>query len=328
MKTGKIPENVLERSVFKMIKHRRDDIIVRPGVGLDCAVAKLEPDELLVMSTDPITGASDDLGKLAVNVTANDLASNGATPMGLMITALLPTDAKEKHIKTLMKEIDEECAKLGMEVMGGHTEVTTAVNQIVLSVAGIGKIKKDRMLSAVKVKPGFEIVMTKAIALEGTSIIATSLYDKLLERFPKQLVDDAKAFVDEISVVKEGNIALEHGAVFMHDVTEGGIFGALWEVAKAANLGIEVDLKKIPVRQETIEICNYIDVNPYMLISSGSMVIATERGCELVDKLKKEGIHSAVIGRFTDGHDKVIVNEDEKRYLEQPAVDELYRALE
>lgn len=327
MKIGKLPENVLKRSVFNMINHRRQEVIVRPGVGLDCAVADLGEDELLVMSADPITGADTDLGKLAVNITANDLASNGATPIGIMVTALLPTDIKESQIKKIMKEIDEECGKLRMEVMGGHTEITPVVNQVVLSVAGIGKIKKDKMLSADRVKPGFEIIMTKAIALEGTSIIANAREKELMERFPKDMIDTAKAFIDEISVVPDGEIAAQNGAVFMHDVTEGGIFGALWEVASAAGLGVEVYLKRIPVRQETIEICNYVDVNPYMLISSGSMVIAAEHGNALVEALASEGIDAAVIGKFTDSNDKAVINGDDIRFLEQPAVDELYKAL-
>lgn len=327
MKTGKLPENVLKRSVFKMINHRRDEVIIRPGVGLDCAVADLGDEELLVMSCDPITGSQSDLGKLAVNVTANDIAANGAIPVGLMVTALLPTTIKESQIKNLMKEIDEECGKLKMEVMGGHTEVTPVVNQIVLSVAGVGKIKREKMLSANKIKPGFEIVMTKAIALEGTSIIANEKEEELLTRFPKDLINTAKSFINEISVVPEGMIAVDNGAVFMHDVTEGGIFGALWEVSCAANYGIEVDLKKIPVRQETIEICNYVDVNPYMLISSGSMVIAIEHGNRLVDELGKAGIEAAVIGSFTDNNDKVVKNGEDTRYLEQPSVDELYKVI-
>lgn len=328
MKVGKLPENVLKRSVFKMINARRDEVIVRPGVGLDCSVLDLGEDELLVMSTDPITGAATDIGKLAVHVTANDLASNGATAIGIMVTALLPTNIKESQIKNVMQELDEECGKLNMEVIGGHTEVTTVVNQIVLSVTGVGKIKKDKLLDSKNVKAGYEIVVTKAVGLEGTSIIANSRYEELCERFPKEMVDAAKLFVEEISVVPEGMIAIDNGAVFMHDVTEGGIFGALWEVASAAQLGIHVDLKKIPIRQETVEICNYVDINPYMLISSGSMIIATEHGNSLVAALKDKGIDATVIGVFTEGNDKIVQNGDDRRFLEQPAVDELYKAIE
>ena len=327
MKIGKLPENVLKRSVFKMITHRRQEVLIPPGVGLDCAVADLGNDELVVMSCDPITGASKDIGKLAVHVTANDLASNGAIPVGLMVTALLPVSIKESQIKAVMKEMDDECRKLNMEVMGGHTEVTDAVNKIVLSVAGIGKIKKDKMLSSNNIKPGYEIVVTKSVGLEGTSIIASEKQEELEEHFPKQLVETAKGFVNDISVVHEGRVAADNGAVFMHDVTEGGIFGALWEISSAAGYGIEVDLKKIPIRQETVEICNYVDINPYMLISSGSMVIVTPNGNAMVDVLAGEGIGAAVIGRFTDNNDKVVVNGDDKRYLEQPSVDELYKVV-
>jgi hydrogenase maturation factor len=120
---------------------------------------------------------------------------------------------------------------------------------------------------------------------------------------------------------------MEHGVSAMHDVTEGGVFGALWEMAAASGTGIEVDLKKIPVRQETVEICEYFDINPYMLISSGAMLIATAHGSHLVDRLAAAGIHGAVIGCATSGNDRIIRNGDERRFLEPPKTDELFAAL-
>ena len=120
---------------------------------------------------------------------------------------------------------------------------------------------------------------------------------------------------------------MEIGVSAMHDVTEGGIFGALWEMAAASGVGLEVDLRKIPIRQETIEVCEVFDINPYMLISSGAMLIGTDHGSQLVEALKRAGIHGAVVGRATKGNDRVIINGEERRFLEPPKTDELFRAM-
>ena len=120
---------------------------------------------------------------------------------------------------------------------------------------------------------------------------------------------------------------MKSGVSAMHDVTEGGIFGALWEMAEASGVGLEIDLKKIPVRQETIEVCEFFGVNPYLLISSGSMLMAAEDGNHLVRELEKAGIKATIIGKATTGNDRVLLNEDERRFLEPPKTDELYKVI-
>lgn len=326
MKIGKVPENVMKRSVFKQIRYKREEVLVHPGVGEDCSVLQLEPDEVFVMSTDPITGAMTDIGTLAVHVTANDLATAGAEPVGLLLTILLPPSAEEADLKVLMKEMESACEKLHIEILGGHTEVTPAVNQPIVTVTGVGKVKKDQVLFTNGAKPGQDIVITKWIGLEGTSIIASGKEKALREHYSQDFVDRAKGFIQYISVVDEAMAARDFGVAAMHDITEGGVFGALWEVAAASGVGLTVELKKIPLKQETVEICEFFDLNPYQLISSGSMLIACDKGHDLVEYLAKRNIHSAVVGKFTDNNDKIIIyDEEETRYLEPPKTDELYK---
>lgn len=328
MKIGKVPENVLKRSVFKQIKLKRDEVLIHPGVGEDCSVLELQPGEVFVLSTDPITGAASDIGTLAVHVTANDLASAGAEPVGILLSILLPQDAEEADLKSLMKEIESACESLNIEIIGGHTEVTPVVNEPVVTVTGVGKVKKDAVIFTKGARPGQDIVVTKWVGLEGTSIIASAKEEALRAHYSQNFVDRAKGFIQYISVVKEAILARDFGVSAMHDITEGGVFGALWEVAAAGNVGLSVDLKKVPLKQETVEICEFFDLNPYQLISSGSMLIACDKGHDLVELLKKEGIHSAVIGKFTDNNDKVIIyDEGETRYLEPPKMDELYNIM-
>lgn len=326
MKIGKVPENVLKRSVFKQIKFKREEVLIHPGVGEDCSVLQLKPDEVFVLSTDPITGAVNDIGTLAVHVTANDLATAGSEPVGILLSILLPPSAEEADLKALMRELESACETLHIEILGGHTEVTPVVNQPVVTVTGVGKVKKDQVLFTKGAKPGQDIVVTKWIGLEGTSIIASGKEKALRQHYSQDFVDRAKGFIQYISVVEEAMTAREFGVSAMHDITEGGVFGALWEVAAAGGVGLTVDLKKIPLKQETVEICEFFDLNPYQLISSGSMLIACDKGHDLVEQLGKKGIHSAVVGKFTDNNDKIIIyDEEEIRYLEPPKTDELYK---
>lgn len=327
MKVGKVPENVLKRSVFKQLHTTRDEVLLGAGVGEDCAAMKLAEDEVFVISTDPITGAAQDIGALAVQITVNDLASTGAEPIGIMLTILLPEDAEEKDLKTVMAQVEEACEKNHIQVMGGHTEVTKVVNQIVISVAGVGKAKEGRVIATSGARPGMDIIVTKWIGIEGTSILAKEKEAALRERYSQPFIDKAKDLDQYISVLSEAATAVKSGVAAMHDVTEGGIFGALWELAEASGVGLEIDLKKIPLKQETVEICEFFGINPYELISSGSMLMAAEDGNGLVMELEKAGIPAVVIGKATDSNDRVLLNEEERRFLEPPKTDELYKAL-
>lgn len=327
MKIGKLPENVLVRSVFKQLHTKRPEIFQGAGVGEDCAAMMLAEDEMFVVSTDPITGTTQDIGKVGMMVTLNDLASAGAEPVGVLLTALLPEEITEPQIRAMMQQIDEECEKYQVQVMGGHTEVTRAVNQPILTVTGIGKVKKGAMVSTGGARPGDDIVVTKWIAIEGTSIIAKEKEQELRTRYPQNLIDEAKALDKHLSVVPEAAIAVKSGVSAMHDVTEGGIFGAFWELAEASGVGLEIDLKKIPIRQESVEICEFFGINPYELISSGSMLMAAKDGNLLVRNLKKAGIKATVVGKAVAGNDRVLVNEEERRFLEPPKADELYKVL-
>ncbi len=328
LKIGKVPESVLKRSIIRQIKTKRPEILVGAGVGEDCAAIDLDDDEIFVISTDPITGTSHDIGALAVHVTANDIASSGAEVIGIMLSVLLPEGTEESELKTIMQQAEEVCGRLNIQTIGGHTEVTSVVNQTVITATGIGKVKKDRLVKTSGAQPGDDVVVTKWIGLEGTSIIAKECEEQLKKRLSPALVDEAKGFSQYLSVVEDASIAVSAGVSAMHDVTEGGIFGALWEIAEASGCGLEIDLLDIPVKQETIEICEEFGINPYGLISSGSMLITGPNGLSVVRQLKNAGINAAVIGKVTSGNDRVIINGDGKRFLEPPGSDELYKIYE
>lgn len=327
MKIGKVPENVLKRSVMKQLHYKRDEVILGPGIGEDCAALALAEDEILVMSTDPITGTAKDIGKLAIQITANDLASAGAEPIGVMLTILLPDGTREIALKRIMEQMECACREAKMQILGGHTEVTAVVNQPVVNVAGVAKAKKGSLISTAGARAGMDIVVSKWVGIEGTMIFAKEKEDELKEHFLADFVDTAIGFDRYLSVVPEAAVATQSSVAAMHDVTEGGLFGALWEMAEASGVGLEIDLKKIPIRQETVEICEYFDVNPYGLISSGMMLMASADGNALVLALQEAGIPATVIGKATEGNDRVIIRDEERRFLEPPKTDELYKVL-
>lgn len=326
MEIGKVPENILKRSVLKGLTVRRPEVLVHAGIGEDCAVLAPSADAL-VLSTDPITGTAKDIGNLAFHITANDIASSGAELIGMLLTIIFPPESTEEELKQIMAELTELAEQYNVEILGGHTEVSAAVTQTLVSVTGVGRIAQEKVISTGGLKVGQDLVVTKWIGLEGTAILVAEKKEELLAHLPADLVETAGDFSELLSVVPDSRVAMENGVSAMHDVTEGGIFGALWEMAEASGVGLEVDLKRIPIRQETVEICEVFDINPYMLISSGTMLIGTDHGSQLVDALERAGIHAAVVGRATAGNDRVILNGDERRFLEPPKTDELFRAL-
>lgn len=327
MKTGKVPESILKRSILKQIHTKRKEVILGAAVGEDCAALALEEDEVFVLSTDPITGTSVDIGELAIQITLNDLASAGAEPIGVLLSVLLPESITEQDIRDMMGQVEAACSKANVQAIGGHTEVTGVVCQPVITVTGVGKAKRGALVTTAGARPGMDIVVTKWIGLEGTSILAKEKEKELSARFSQSFIRQAKEFDRLLSVLPEAAVAVKSGVGAMHDVTEGGIFGALWEIAESSGVGLEIELTKIPLRQETIEICEFFGINPYQLISSGAMLMAAKDGNRLVMELHKAGIAAAVIGKATDKNDRVLLNGEERRFLEPPKPDELYKVI-
>ena len=328
MEIGKLPNDVLEKIVFNNIKNKRKEVLVGSGIGEDNAIIDFG-EEVCIMSTDPITGATKDIGKLAIHISCNDVASSGAEPIGVLLTILAPPNTTEEDIKLIMNEAGEASRELNVEIMGGHTEITDAVNRIVISTTVVGKQKKKNMIDTSKVSVGDKVLITKYAAIEGTSILAKELEDYLENKLAKDKIIEAQNMGKLVSVVKEGIILGEIGVNYMHDITEGGILGAVWEGAIAVNKGIKIYEELIPIKEVTKEIASILDIDPYRLISSGSMLVIAkeEKISEIQRKLSEEGINITVIGEIIDEGIYMDRNEKVEEIL-PPGSDELYKALE
>ena len=325
MKAGKLKESILKRSILKQLHKRNDDVIVAPAVGGDYGAISVTEDVAVVLSSDPVTLTKEAIGSTAIIAACNDVACSGATPCGVSVTMLLPTSYNEEELRDLMKDLDKACESCGVDIVSGHTEASRAVKEPLVMVTAMGTVSKKSMVHSSHVRPGMDIVATKWVALEGTAILAREKEEDLRTRYAQPFIDNAKVFGQMMSILPEAAVAVKSGASAMHDVSEGGIFGALWELAESAGVGLEIDLKKIPIRQETIEICEFFDVNPYKLLSGGCLLIATEDGNGLVMELEKADIPAVIIGKATDSNDRVLINEDERRFLETTQTDELYQ---
>ncbi|NLY61632.1 MAG: AIR synthase [Clostridiales bacterium] len=326
MNIGKIPNDILEKLLYKNIGKKQPEILVGPGIGKDCGVIDFG-DDVCVISTDPITGAVNKVGYLAIHISCNDVATTGTKPIGAMVTIIAPANTQLTEIQSIMEDINRAANELDLEIIGGHTEVSPAVNQVVISVTALGKIAKEKLVHPGKAQVGDDILVTKTAGLEGTAIIAMDREDILARYFSRDFIDRASRFIEEISVVKEGLIAGKFGAHAMHDATEGGILGALWEMSKAMNKGFEVDINKIPIAKETRKICKIFDIDPLRLISSGSMIIVTPDGEQLLKLLSNAGVSATIIGKVVGGTTPLVIYDGEKHVLEPPESDELYKAI-
>ena len=325
MKLGKISDSILKRTVLKQIKFKRNEVINGAGVGEDCAIFSCGADEMMVSCMQEGAVATvKDMENLVIKC-ANNLATAGAEPMALMVTYLLPERATEEKLKQLMESASLTAKNLNMQIAGGQTSVSPYVSQKMAVVTGYGKVKKDGYTITKGAKPGQDIVVSKWIGLEGTSILAQRKGQELLTRYPAYLIEEAKEFDQYMSVLKEAQIAVNNGVKVLHDVSEGGIMAALWELADSSGVGIQVDLKKLPIRQETVEVCEFCNANPYELLSGGSLLMVAEDGAALVNALHEAGIPAVVVGKITDSNDRIIMNDDEKRYLDKPKMDEIHR---
>ena len=321
MRPGKFSESVLKRSVLKQIKTKREEVNRGAEVGEDCAFFSFDKKEGSLITTAPII--VDEFESIAPQLTAivNNVAAAGGEPVGVVVSVILPDKILESVVQRLSGEMERACHNLNLQIAGGNTLISKVVKNPILNVTVIGKKEVVLHQNFHDYKAGQDILLTKYVGLAGTAILSKMEQSKLEERLPSYIVENGISLEKEISVLPESRIAMEVGVTGMHDVSRGGIFSALWELAEKGNVGIEVDLKKIPVRQETIEICEVLGVNPYELYGAGSLLIVTDKGNQLLYELEKQQIPAAIIGKITEENGKVILNGEEVRFLDRPKND-------
>ena len=342
MKTGKISESILKRSVLKYCKTKREEVVKGAAPGVDCAFftypdrqgrdagSQLSDcqDKVFCAATQTVSLPVIRAGCYAVYAAVNAVAAGGGIPFAMQMALALPEGTEESELKRIMQLTEEAAGICKVQIAGGHTEVTGAVKYPVISVTAFGyRLEAAERVSRGLPAAGQAVVMTKWMGLEGTAVLAQEREAELLERYPFSITTAAKGFEKYLPVLPEAATALKSGATAMHDMRNGGVFGGLYELAGRLGVGLSIDLKKIPVKQETIEICEFFDLNPYGLLSGGSLLIVAEDGDGMVKALQEAGIPAAVIGRTTDNNDKVLHNGEEIRFLEPARPDEIGKVI-
>lgn len=336
MKMGKVPVNVLKRTIIKILEEQNSyqkteyfDLHSKAGVGADAALLRLAVDEEIALSTNVYECPHSQFAAMAVYKAVNNIASSFAMATAITVSFALPERFREIKLKEYMEKILAAARQCNVTVAAGDTKTYQGVSIPILTITALGvKIsEEDNITSEAGNMPICDLVLSKWIGMEGAYLLATEKEEELSKRYPKAMIEAVKRLSQEMSVLREAATAGKSGVIAMHDLSEGGILGALYEFAQSNHVGLEVDMKKIPVKQEIIEICEYYGCNPYALRSGGSLLMAVQNGPKLVDELKAQGIYGAVIGRTTKSNDMMIYNDGEKRFLDRPQPDEIYNIL-
>lgn len=326
MDIGKLTNEQLKQSVLSMLRPMRDEVVLRPGIGEDCAALDFGQ-RLCVVSTDPVTAAQKELGRLAVHVSCNDAASSGAEPIAMLLTLLAPPKSSVGDIEFIMRQAIETARSMRVEIIGGHTEITDAVTRPLLCGTVLAACAPHALVKTSGAKIGDALLMTKSAGIEGTYIIASDHPEKAMAVLGAKDYAACLALKDEISVVPEGLLAANNGAHAMHDVTEGGVLGAVHELCTASSLGVLVNEEDIAVLGQTKALCAAFRLDPLRLISSGCMLIACADGERMRGALMGAGIPAAIIGRLTDEGEglRIRCRDGQLRPLGEPRADEFYK---
>lgn len=335
---GKLKHKFLNKMLENFVSstHLKDSrVVVGSQIGEDAAVIDMG-DKYLVAKTDPITFVTDEIGYYAVNVNVNDVVCTGATPKWFQSTILLPAKSTDGDlIEYIFKNIYDTCKSLGITVVGGHTEITTGLDRPIVIGSLLGEVEKHKLVSSSGANANDSIILTKGIFIEGTSIIAREKEDILKQKgFDKEFIEKCKNYLYNpgISIYNDALTSNDNfHLTSMHDLTEGGLFNGLAEIAIASNLGLLIKKDQICVLPEPLELSKIFKINPYSTISSGSLLISIndESSEDLINLLKKIGINSTKIGNFTSekGQYSILDEDHKKSKMKYTEIDEITKIL-
>lgn len=330
---GKLPPDALRSAIYPYLGNKDPRIIAGPGIGEDAAIIDLLDERVLVVHSDPITGALEDLGSLAVYVSTNDVATRGARPFWISLIIFLAEGSSLEEVRRVMMQVDRAAKELGVAIVGGHTEVTPGLKRTIVACTAFGIAQKGAFVTTGGARAGNLLILTKGAAIEGTAILATDLADVLSDRVDPKILESAKRFRREISIVKDAEVAIKTGGVTaMHDPTEGGLAGGIYEMAFASNLGIEAYESAIIVRPETRVICDTLGADPLQTIGSGALLIAVEaeKADKVLEGLRNAGIKASIIGKFLRDRSirRILRSDGSVLDLSKPPQDHLWKILE
>ncbi len=332
MKAGKLPADLLARLLARLPPEPR--LLLGPGIGRDAAAIDLGDGRVLVAKADPVTFATEQIGRYAVHVNANDVACLGARPTWFMATVLLPEGATPELTEEIFEQIRTACQELGVVPVGGHTEITLGLERPIIAGAMLGETTGQALVRPDGASAGDHLILTKGIAVEGTALLARDASHALRAHdVPEDVIDAAAHLLIEpgISLVREALVACRAVRVHaLHDPTEGGLATALLELAQAAGLHVRLRRDDVPILPETVAVCAALGLDPLGLLASGALLIAVApEACDGVrDAVQQEGIAATCIGDLASAGPDAIIDAEGQNRLPRFERDELARLLE
>ena len=304
MDLGKFPPQLLE-TLLENITTDDPRVLTGPRIGEDSSVIEMG-EHCLVATSDPITLATEDIGWYAVHVNANDIACSGGTPKWFLPTLLVPESYSEESASAIFHQIHEACSDIGVTIIGGHSEVSSGIKTPIVAATMLGEVPKKDIIRTGGAIAGDSIVLTKGIAIEGTTALANDYETNLRDLgASEEIITRGKALLKDIgiSVLRDAQIACSESRVnSMHDPTEGGLATALHELASASGLGIAVEEGSIPVLPECKSVSDLLGLDPLGLLASGALLITLHSSevPKLLRALQSEGITGWEIGQVLD----------------------------
>lgn len=338
---GKVSPEVLEDFIGRLKTGVAEGILVGPSTGEDAAVIETDS-KTLILTADPITFVTDRPARYCVHVNANDIAAMGGIPKYLILVVLIPEDGgwTPGDLMNLADDVRTACASIGVAVIGGHTEVTGAVRFPVLVGQMTGIPGPAGIFRTAGAHPGDALILTRPPGIEGTAILASEKLREVVFALGEEFAARCAGFLDDpgISVIPEAGIlaSLPSGpdgsspVRALHDLTEGGLFAGVWEMARSSGVGLSLNLDLVKILPETLGLCELFGLDPGVLISSGALVAAVDctRVDEILEALRVRCPHAAVIGEFTDEEAGIrILSGGIRREIMPPGPDEITRVL-
>lgn len=336
---GKISPAIFNELIFPRLGAKSDKVLVGPQHGVDVGIVEIGG-MAVSFTTDPVFIVPEygweRAAWFAIHIIASDAVTCGLRPKFLSIDLNLPMEMTKEQLEAMWSTMHRECEKLGISVICGHTARYENCHYPMVggaTIVGVGE--KDEYVTPGLARAGDKIIITKGPAIEATGIFATMFPKLIEEEFGSDFCEKAGQIFYKMSVVEDAMTAVgvgirEDGVTAMHDATECGIWGGLYELAQAAGLGVRVEKERIVVEDCVEEICAYFNIDPYASISEGTLIIACRehKAQEVVRILAQRGIDSSVVGELTEpGKGMVLVEGGSEKKLEHPVVDPFWNAF-
>ncbi|MFQ6065107.1 MAG: AIR synthase family protein [Candidatus Bathyarchaeia archaeon] len=338
-RVGKFPQDLMEKLVYPKLGGRRPEILVSPGHGLDNAVVQLGYNQVLIVTSDPLSVIPalglEDSAWLSVHLLASDLCTCGFPPHFIVVNLSLPPHMKNEEFRDYWNAFHKECENLGIAILGGHTgryvgsDYTIIGGGVMMTLA-----PENRYLASNMAKPGDSIIMTKGVAVAATGILARTFPETIEKAYGSSFLKRAQSHFYQFSVVEDALTAAsvglrDNGVTAMHDVTEGGLLGALYELSKASEVGLEIDLSDVIITEEERLVCGLFHLDPYVTLSEGTLIITvkSEKAQNVLKALESKRIKARVIGEIEDlQYGRWVKHERERQHLKKPTTDPYWQA--